>query len=165
MSLTRLGHVALIVPDVEAAIEHFRRMIDWDEARMIYERDIEDVDKATGNVTNSHTALIPIGDSFIELIQPLSEGPLMNFLKRTGGGFHHVGLVSDDVRADWDRQAGQRDELGVLGDWPTVNDRGVSFWFLHPKRNQGLMLEIDAAWLKTSASSMTPIEPTPDWDG
>jgi methylmalonyl-CoA epimerase len=154
MAITKIGHLALVVPDLDAALDHFRRILDWKDPDAIVARD-----------DDSHTALVPIGDAYLELIQPLSEGPLMSFLEKTGGGFHHVGLTSDDLRADWERQSQQRDEIGVLDSVPRVDDYGVSLWFLHPKRNLGVLWSVDANWVKTSASDLTPVEPTPDWEG
>ena len=157
--------MALIVPDVDEAIASFRRIMDWDSRTMIYERDHEDVDRESGAVSRSHVAMLPIGDCWLELIEPLSEGPLRKFLERTGGGIHHVGFMSDDIQSEWDRHARSRDDVGLIGREPLVNDRGVSFWFLHPRNNAGALVEIDSDWRRTSASDMTPIEPTPDWSG
>lgn len=154
MTISKIGHLALIVPELDAALEHLRRILDWNDAQAIVARD-----------DDRNTALIPIGDAYLELIQPLSDGPLKSFLDKTGGGFHHVGLTSDNVRADWERQSRQREELGVLDEQPGVDDHGVSLWFLHPKRNLGVLWSVDAEWVKTSAGDLTPVEATPDWGG
>jgi methylmalonyl-CoA/ethylmalonyl-CoA epimerase len=100
---------------------------------------------------------------YLELIEPVSEGPMKKFLERTGGGLHHLGLTSNDVRREWKRMAADRERLGVIGDRPRVDQYDVSYWFLHPKQNYGTLLEIDAHWVKTSVSDMTPVEKTPDW--
>jgi methylmalonyl-CoA/ethylmalonyl-CoA epimerase len=110
-----------------------------------------------------HFALFPVGEVYFELIEPVSEGPMKKFLERTGGGFHHLGITSNDLREDWKRHDGEREALGVVGEQPRVDQYDVSYWFLHPKRNYRVMFEVDAAWAKTSRSDMTPIEPTPDW--
>ena len=40
------------------------------------------------------------GDIEVELIQPIGEGPHMDFLDRTGGGIHHLGFFGDDLIGD-----------------------------------------------------------------
>jgi hypothetical protein len=130
---------------------------------LIYERDYDDVDPASGVAEVMHFALFPVGEVYLELIEPVSDGPVKKFLERTGGGVHHLGITSDDIKAEWKRHSELRDELGVVGDRPRVDQYNVSYWFLHPKRNYGALFEVDAAWAKTSASDMTPVERTPDW--
>lgn len=164
MAIVKFDHIGLIVDNLDESIEHFRRIFDVEDSRMIYERDYEDVDPETGNIDVMHTALFPVGEVYLELIEPVSEGPMKAFLERTGGGVHHIGITSDDLRDEWRRHSGQRDEVGVIGDRPRVDKFDVSYWFLHPKQNHRVLWEVDAAWAKTSVSDMTPIEPTPEWD-
>lgn len=163
MTITKFDHIGLIVEDLDASLDHFRRIFDFEDSEMIYERDYEDVDPETGAVDVMHTALFPVGEVYLELIEPVSDGPMKRFLERTGGGVHHIGITSGDLRSEWARHASQREEIGVIGDRPRVDKFDVSYWFLHPKANGRVMFEVDAAWAKTSASDMTPIEPTPDW--
>jgi methylmalonyl-CoA/ethylmalonyl-CoA epimerase len=164
LSIVKFDHIALIVDDLDASLAHFRKIFDVRDADLIYERDYEDVDRDTGNVDVMHFALFPVGEVYFELVEPVSpEGPMMKFLKRTGGGIHHIGLTSNDIRGEWRRHAQEREELGTLGERPRVDQYNVTYWFLHPKKNYGALFEIDSAWAKTSASDMTPIEPTPDW--
>ncbi len=164
MSIVKFDHIGLIVDDIDAALEHFRKLFDFADSQLIYERDYEDVDRDTGAVDVMHAALFPVGEVYFEIIEPVSDGPMKDFLKRTGGGIHHIGITSDDLRAEWRKHAQMRDELGVVEDRPRVDKFNVSYWFLHPKRNYRVLWEVDAAWAKTSASDMTPIEPTPDWE-
>jgi methylmalonyl-CoA epimerase len=163
MAITKFDHIGLIVENLDASLEHYRRIFDFDDSEMIYERDYEDVNPDTGEVDVMHTALFPVGEVYLELIEPVSDGPMKTFLERTGGGFHHLGITSDNLREEWKRHAAVSEEIGVIGDKPRVDKFDVSYWFLHPKANGRVMFEVDAAWAKTSVSDMTPIEPTPDW--
>lgn len=164
MSIYKFDHIALVVDDLDAALDHFRRLFEVRDADLIYERDYEDHDPESGAVDVMHFALFPVGQVYLELIEPVSEGPMKKFLSRTGGGIHHVGITSDDLRAEWRKHSGLRERIGVIESQPRVDQYDVSYWFLHPKKNYGALFEIDAAWAKTSASDMTPIEPTPDWE-
>jgi methylmalonyl-CoA/ethylmalonyl-CoA epimerase len=160
--ITKFDHIGIVVDDLDAALEHFRHLFDFDDSQMIYHRDYEDVDGDTGAIDVMHFALFPVGEVYFELIEPVSEGPMKRFLDRTGGGVHHIGITSSDLKGDWTRHSSRRKELGVLGT-PRVDMFDVSYWFLHPKQNYKVLFEVDAAWAKTSKSDMTPIEPRPDW--
>jgi methylmalonyl-CoA/ethylmalonyl-CoA epimerase len=165
MSFYKFDHIGIVVDDLDAAMDHYRKLFEIRDADLIYERDYDDVDPDTGVAEVMHFALFPVGEVYLELIEPVSDGPVKKFLEKTGGGVHHLGITSNDIKAEWKLHSELRDELGVVGDKPRVDQYDVSYWFLHPKRNHGALFEVDAAWAKTSASDMTPVEPTPDWSG
>src|SRR5688500_10731153 len=86
-------------------------------------------------------ALIPCGESHIELLEPLgSESPIARFLERRGPGIHHLCLASDDVRADDARlrAAGVR----LLRAEPTRGAGGCWVQFVHPASAGGVLLEL-----------------------
>lgn len=163
MSIIKFDHIGIVVDDLDLALGHFRKLFDFRDEDLIYERDYDDVDPDTGAVDVMHFALFPVGEVYLELIEPVSDGPMKQFLARTGGGFHHLGITSNDLRSDWARHTRLGDDIGVIGDRPRVDQYDVSYWFLHPKANHRVLFEVDAAWAKTSQSDMTPIEPTPNW--
>jgi methylmalonyl-CoA/ethylmalonyl-CoA epimerase len=163
MSIYKFDHIGIVVDDLDAALAHFRTLFDIRDADLIYERDYEDVDSDTKKAEVMHFALFPVGQVYLELIEPVSEGPVKKFLERTGGGVHHLGITSNDLKADWSKHDANREELGVVEQGPRVDQYDVSYWFLHPKQNYNTLFEVDAAWAKTSASDMTPLEPTPEW--
>lgn len=163
MSIYKFDHIAIVVPDLDAALDHYRKLFDVADRDLIYERDYKDVDADTGAVDVMHFALFPVGQVYLELVEPVNDGPMRKFLESTGGGLHHVGITTDDLRAEWAKHNGAREEIGVIGERPRVDQYDVSYWFLHPKQNTRVLWEVDAAWAKTSRSDMTPLEPTPDW--
>src|SRR5439155_10799448 len=56
-------------------------------------------------------ALLAVGGSYLELIQPTDEGsPFEKHIKERGAGLHHIGLLADDV----DSQVARLNELAVL---------------------------------------------------
>lgn len=163
MSIYKFDHIAIVVDNLNEALEHFRSLFEIRDADLIYERDYEDLNPESGQAEVMHFALFPVGQVYLELVEPVSEGPVRKFLDRTGGGVHHIGITSDNLRDDWASHSAKRDKLGIVGDLPRVDQYDVSYWFLHPSSNYNTLFEVDAAWAKTSASDMTPIEPTPDW--
>jgi methylmalonyl-CoA/ethylmalonyl-CoA epimerase len=86
-------------------------------------------------------AMIPCGDSLIELLEPLSpDSPIAKFLEKKGPGIHHVCLASDALLAD-DRKL--RDAgFEVLRPEPTRGAGGCWVQFVHPKSTGGVLLEL-----------------------
>jgi methylmalonyl-CoA/ethylmalonyl-CoA epimerase len=163
MSIYKFDHIAIVVDDLDASLEHFKKLFEIEDRDLIYERDYDDVDPDSGSVDVMHFALFPVGEVYLELIEPVSDGPMKRFLETKGGGLHHVGITTDNLSEEWAKHAAQSKELGLIGERPRVDQYNVSYWFLHPKRNYGALWEVDAAWAKTSASDMTPVHPTPEW--
>jgi|SRR6185436_11867066 len=86
-------------------------------------------------------AMIPCGETRIELLEPLTEdSPVGRFLARRGPGIHHICLASDDVRAESDRL--RERGFQVLRPEPTRGAGGCWVQFVHPKSTGGVLLEL-----------------------
>ena len=75
----------------------------------------------------------------VEIIQPLGDGPIADFLEQRGPGFHHVAFEVPDLPEALDEVAGRG--LRVLGQ-PKPGIHGGRISFLHPKDTQGTMVEL-----------------------
>lgn len=86
-------------------------------------------------------ALIPCGETSIELIEPLDDAsPVARFLEKRGPGIHHLCLGTDDIAA---ADARLRDGgLEVLRDRPTRGAGGCWVQFVHPRSAGGVLLEL-----------------------
>lgn len=86
-------------------------------------------------------ALIPAGESDLELLEPISEdSPLARFIAERGPGIHHLCLATDDLAADDARlrAAGFR----LLRPEPTGGASGCWVQFVHPKSSGGVLVEL-----------------------
>jgi methylmalonyl-CoA epimerase len=113
-----------------------------DEGRKLYEalglevEEIEEVDQEGVRV-----ALIPCGESRIELLEPTrADSPIARFLDQRGPGLHHVCLATDDIRHDDDglRKRGYE----VLRSEPTPGAGGCWVQFVHPRSAGGVLVEL-----------------------
>jgi len=131
----RLNHVAIAVPDLEAAAAGYRDMLG---AKVGAPQDEPD-----HGVT---VVFIELPNTKIELLCPLGEkSPIKNFLEKSpAGGIHHMCYEVGDILAARDRliAAGAR----VLGNGePRTGAHGKPVLFLHPKDFNGCLIELEEA--------------------
>lgn len=129
----RLNHVAIAVPDLEAAAAQYRDVLGATVSAPQAEPD--------HGVT---VVFIELDNTKIELLHPLGEtSPIQGFLdKNPSGGMHHVCYEVDDILAARDKlQAGG---ARVLGDGePKIGAHGKPVLFLHPKDFAGTLIELE----------------------
>ena len=129
----RLNHVAIAVPDLEAAAGVYRSMLG------------AEVSEAQPQPRHGVTVIfVNLPNTKIELLHPLGEGsPVAPFLeKNPSGGMHHVCYEVDDIHAARDRLVAEG--ARVLGDGepkPGAHDKPVLF--LHPKDFCGTLVELE----------------------
>lgn len=131
----RLNHVAIAVPDLEAAAAQYRDTL----GAVVRAPQVEPDHGVT-------VVFIELPNTKIELLHPLGEdSPIAAFLARNpSGGIHHICYEVDDIRAARDRlqAAGAR----VLGDGePKIGAHGKPVLFLHPKDFTGTLVELEQA--------------------
>jgi methylmalonyl-CoA/ethylmalonyl-CoA epimerase len=126
----RLNHVAIVVPDLDAAARVYRETLG---ARVSAPLPLPE-----HGVT---TVFVELPNTKIELLHPLGEAA--KFLAANpSGGMHHVCYEVDDILVARDRlqAAGAR----VLGDGePKTGAHGKPVLFLHPKDFCGTLVEIE----------------------
>ena len=133
--LGRLNHVALAVPDLEAAARLYRETLG---AR---------VSKAVALPAHGVSVVfVELPNTRIELLEPLGQdSPIAGFLaKNPAGGMHHLCYEVDDILAARDhlRRAGAR----ILGDGePKIGAHGRPVVFLSPKDFAGTLIELEEA--------------------
>lgn len=129
----RLNHIAIAVPDLEAATATYRDTLGGAVSQPL--------DQPDHGVT---VVFVELPNTKIELLHPLGEGsPIANFLERNpAGGIHHVCYEVDDILAARDRLQAQG--ARVLGDGePKTGAHGKPVLFLHPKDFIGTLIELE----------------------
>lgn len=87
------------------------------------------------------TALLPLGDSRVELLEPTGEdSPVAKFLARRGEGLHHVALQVDDIQVTMEQLKVQG--VRLIADEVKVGAGGHSYFFVHPASAGGVLIEI-----------------------
>ena len=86
-------------------------------------------------------AMIPVGGSFVQLLQPLAaETPVGRFLARHGEGLHHVAYAVPDIVVALEhlRSEGAR----LIDEAPRIGGRGAKIAFVHPADLAGTLIEL-----------------------
>lgn len=86
-------------------------------------------------------AMLPLGESRIELLEPTSEdSPISKFLEKRGGGIHHIAVEVDDIVAVLAelREKGMR----LIDEIPRTGAEGCLVAFVHPASANGVLLEL-----------------------
>jgi methylmalonyl-CoA/ethylmalonyl-CoA epimerase len=87
------------------------------------------------------TAMIPVGESRIELLEPTSENSTVGrFLTKRGEGLHHVALHVDDIAATL--EALKSHGVRLVSEDVQVGAGGHLYFFVHPSSAGGVLLEI-----------------------
>jgi methylmalonyl-CoA/ethylmalonyl-CoA epimerase len=129
----RLNHVAIAVPDLEAAVKTYRETLG---ASVSAPQDVPE-----HGVT---VVFINLPNTKIELLYPLGENsPIAAFLaKNTSGGIHHLCYEVEDIITARDQLKAQG--ARVLGDGePKIGAHGKPVLFLHPKDFYGTLVELE----------------------
>ena len=129
----RLNHVAIAVPDLEAATATYRDTLGAAVSQPL--------DLPEHGVT---VVFVELPNTKIELLHPLGDGsPIAGFLeKNASGGIHHVCYEVDDILAARDRL--KAEGARVLGDGePKIGAHGKPVLFLHPKDFTGTLVELE----------------------
>lgn len=131
----RLNHIAIAVPDMDAATATYRDTLGAAVSQPL--------DQPDHGVT---VVFVDLPNTKIELLHPLgADSPIANFLERNpSGGIHHVCYEVDDILAARDRLKGQG--ARILGDGePKTGAHGKPVLFLHPKDFLGTLVELEQA--------------------
>ncbi|MEO1909968.1 MAG: methylmalonyl-CoA epimerase [Paracoccus sp. (in: a-proteobacteria)] len=129
----RLNHVAIAVPDLDAAAAQYRDTLGAHVG--------PPQDEPDHGVT---VVFIELPNTKIELLYPLGDdSPIQGFLdKNPSGGIHHMCFEVDDILAARDKM--KAEGARVLGNGePKIGAHGKPVLFLHPKDFNGCLIELE----------------------
>lgn len=126
---TRIDHLGIAVRSIAAA-------------RGLYEAlGLQVTHEETVEHEGVRTAMIPLGESRVELLEPLgAETTVARFLDKRGEGLHHVALQVQDIDATWAEFT--RRGLAIASPAIQIGAGGHLYFFVHPKSTGGVLLEI-----------------------
>jgi methylmalonyl-CoA/ethylmalonyl-CoA epimerase len=128
--LSAVDHIGVAVEDLDAALVLYRDTLG-----------LPLVHRETVSEQGVEAALLDVGESHVELLQPLSpESAVGRFLAQRGPGLHHVAYRVEDVAQTLSAlaEAGMR----LIDERPRRGIRGSQIAFIHPASTGGVLTEI-----------------------
>jgi len=126
----KVDHIGIATHQIDEALALWRDVLD------LKIDSVEDVADQGVRV-----AMLAIGESHIELLEPLSaETPVGKFLAKRGPGVHHVAIRVTDIRASLTRL--KEKGIRLIDEMPRVGARGCLVAFVHPSSTNGVLLEL-----------------------
>lgn len=126
----KLDHVGIAVKELQDAVSVYEKILENPKV------EIEEIPSERVRV-----AMIPVGETRIELLEALSDdSSIARFIGERGEGIHHVAIAVGDIKASIAKlsAAGFR----VLYPEPRPGSHGKMITFIHPRSAKGVLLEI-----------------------
>lgn len=131
--LGRINHVAIAVPDLDAATAMYRDTLGATVS-----------DRQSLPEHGVTVVFVELANSKVELLEPLgADSPSAPFLqKNPAGGMHHICFEVEDIAAA--SMQLQASGARVLGNGqPKIGAHGKPVLFLHPKDFAGTLIELE----------------------
>jgi methylmalonyl-CoA epimerase len=126
----KINHLGIATNGIDEALRF------WADAL-----ELENIHTETVVDQKVRVAMLPLGESRIELLEPTSDdSPISKFLEKRGPGIHHIAVEVDDIRkvlADL-KSRGMR----LIDELPRNGAEGCLVAFVHPSSAGGVLLEL-----------------------
>ncbi len=127
--IKKIDHLAIVVHNIEEALQIYEGALGLELT------DVEEVPEQAVRI-----AFLPVGDSEIELVEPLTaDSGTAKFLDKRGEGLHHICLEVDDIEAALRDLAAKG--IRLIDKQPRQGAHG-RVAFLHPKSTHGVLIEL-----------------------
>jgi methylmalonyl-CoA/ethylmalonyl-CoA epimerase len=128
--IKRINHIAVLVEDIDTSLKF------WHDILGIEPSHISNIPNEAARI-----AFLPLGESEIELVQPItSDSGLSRFLEKHGPGIHHLCLEVDDLQGLLKQL--KTEGVQLINEGPKVGEDGRLYAFIHPKSTNGVLVEL-----------------------
>ncbi|MGC2109369.1 MAG: methylmalonyl-CoA epimerase [Candidatus Korobacteraceae bacterium] len=127
--MSQIDHLGIAVKSLAEASKFYRKL------------GLQVMPEETVEAEKVRLAMVPVGESRIELLEPLSaDSPIGRFLEKRGEGLHHVAIHVDDLSATVERL--KADGTRLISDEIKIGAGGHLYVFVHPSSAGGVLLEL-----------------------
>lgn len=126
----KINHLGVATKSIDEALKF------WSDALGLENVHTEVVDEQKVRV-----AMLPIGESRIELLEPTSDdSPISKFLEKRGGGIHHIAVEVEDIEGALKKLKARG--MRLIDETPRTGAEGCLVAFVHPGTTGGVLLEL-----------------------
>jgi methylmalonyl-CoA epimerase len=130
IELTDIDHVGIAVPDLEASVAEYSRLLGVEPTHRerVDDQGVEEV-------------LFAVGSSYIQLLGALgADTPVGSFLGSRGPGLHHVAYRVADIEGAIAHLRAEGAQL--IDEAPRAGSRNTLIAFVHPRAMGGVLVEL-----------------------
>jgi methylmalonyl-CoA/ethylmalonyl-CoA epimerase len=126
----KINHLGIATKGIDEALKF------WSEAL-----GLENVHTEVVEDQKVRVAMLPIGESRVELLEPMSDdSPISKFLEKRGGGIHHIAVEVDNIEATLAQLKAKG--MRLIDESPRIGAEGCLVAFVHPSSANGVLLEL-----------------------
>jgi methylmalonyl-CoA/ethylmalonyl-CoA epimerase len=128
--IKKISHIAIVVPKLEDATGFWAAALGLEVSHQerVAEQGVD-------------VAFIPVGESDIELLEPIDPASgVAKYLEKRGPGMHHICFEVDDMAATLARL--KKANVPLINEEPTMSADGKKIAFVHPKGTGGVLVEL-----------------------
>lgn len=126
----KINHLGIATKEIAEALKF------WEDAL-----GLENVHTEVVEEQKVRVAMLPLGESRIELLEPTSDdSPISKFIEKRGGGIHHIAVEVDDIEAALAKLKSEGARL--IDESPRIGAEGCRVAFVHPAASGGVLLEL-----------------------
>ena len=126
----KINHLGIATKGIDEALKF------WENAL-----GLESVHTETVEDQKVRVAMLPIGDTRIELLEATSDdSPIAKFIEKRGGGIHHIAVEVEDIEASLAKLKAEGARL--IDEQPRTGAEGCLIAFVHPSSTNGVLLEL-----------------------
>lgn len=127
--IKKLHHIAVVVNNLDDALAMYANLFGMKPSKV-----------ATVKEQGVKAALLPIGETEIELLEPIDPNSgVAKFLASKGEGMHHICLETDNVAGDLTALGNKG--VSLIDKAPRMGLAG-KVGFMHPKSTRGVLIEL-----------------------
>lgn len=126
----KINHLGIATKNIEEALDFWQDSLG-----------LENIHTETVEDQKVRVAMLPVGESRIELLEPTSDdSPISKFLEKRGPGIHHIAIEVEDIEASLNtlKEKGMR----LIDELPRTGAEGCLVAFIHPSSTNGVLLEL-----------------------
>ena len=128
--MLKVEHIGIAVKTLAESVPLFEKLLN----SQCYKTEVVESEKV-------NTAFFKTKDTKIELLESIDEnGVISKFIDKKGEGLHHIAFEVDNIETEMERL--KNEGFILLNDKPKKGADNKLICFLHPKKTNGVLIEL-----------------------
>ncbi len=126
----KINHLGIATKGIDEALKFWQSALG-----------LENVHTETVEDQKVRVAMLPIGDTRIELLEATSDdSPIAKFVEKRGGGIHHIAVEVENIEEALAKL--KAEGIRLIDEKPRIGAEDCLVAFVHPSSANGVLLEL-----------------------